>query len=92
MIKVLLLAMPDLVPQIHIAFCLPNLGIVSIAGNIDASICDIKVADLILARQNPESYVLSILHEQSPNVVGLSCMSFQYHSAIKLAKLIKGYD
>ncbi|MEK7397952.1 MAG: radical SAM protein, partial [Candidatus Poribacteria bacterium] len=92
MIKALLLSMPDVVPQFHMASCLPNLGIVSIAGNIDASICDIKVADLVLARKNPESYVLSVLREQSPDVVGLSCMSLQYDSAIKFAKLIKGYD
>ncbi|MFC1714982.1 B12-binding domain-containing radical SAM protein [Candidatus Poribacteria bacterium] len=92
MIKSLLLAMPDSISKFDVFARLPNLGIASIAGNIDPGVCDVKVADLVLARRRPEKYVLDTLREQFPDLVGLSCMSFQYNSAVKLAKLIKAYD
>jgi len=84
--------MPDSVPAFDIATFTPNLGIVSIAGNVDPGVCDVKVVDLRLVRRRLEDYVLGLLRKQSPALVGLSCMSFQYRSALKLAKLVKTYD
>ena len=92
MVKALLFAMPDSVPRFDAATFVPNLGIVSIAGNVDPDVCDVKVADLLLVRRRLEDYVLGLLRKQSPDLVGLSCMSFQYRSALKLAKLVKTYD
>lgn len=92
MVKALLLAMPDSIPGFDVATFTPNLGIVSLAGNVDPGTCDIKVADLVLIRRGVEDYVLKLLRRLSPDVVGLSCMSFQYRSAIKLARLVKSYD
>jgi len=92
MVKALLFAMPDSVPNFDAATFVPNLGIVSIAGNVDPGVCDVKVADLLLVRRRLEDYVLNLLRKQSPDLVGLSCMSFQYRSALRLAKLVKSYD
>ncbi len=84
--------MPDTLRQMDYGACLPNLGLVSIAGNIDHSVCDVKVADLRLIRAKLEKNVLRLMREFRPHMVGLSCMSFQYRSALGLAKLIKDYD
>jgi len=92
MIRSLIFAMPDKLISFNNVTAIPNLGISSIAGNVDVSICDIKVADLVLIKHKLEEYVFNLLNEYSPDIVGLSCMSFQYHSAVKLAKLIKSYN
>jgi len=92
MIKALLLAMPDYIPGFDMVTRSPNLAIVSLAGNVDPGICDVKVADLLLVRRRLENYVIGLIREHSPDLVGLSCMSFQYHSAVKIAKLIKSHD
>jgi len=92
MINVLLFAMPDKVPRLDIATRIPNLGIASIAGNVDSTICNIKIADLLLIEEDYTDYVWKLLDKYNPELVGLSCMSFQYSSAVKLAKLIKEYD
>lgn len=92
MIKALLLAMPDTLEGFDMTTFLPNLGIVSLAGNVDPNVCDVEVADLIFAKHNLEDYVLELLRIRSPDLVGLSCMSFEYHSAVKLAEIIKNYD
>ena len=47
------------------------------------------LADLFLTKQNLDDFVLNSVCEQSPDIVGLSCMSFQYSSALRLAELIK---
>jgi len=92
MVKALLFAMPESTSGYAMAGFLPNLGIISIAGNVNSDVCDVKVADLLLVKRGLEDYVLGLLRRQSPDLVGLSCMSFQYHSALKLAKLVKTYD
>ncbi len=84
--------MPDSVPRFDVFAYIPNLAIVSIAGNVDHNACDVKVADLYLVKDRMEDYVLDLLSKRHPNLVGFSCMSFQYHNAIKLARLVKGYD
>ncbi len=92
MLNVILLAMPDSVPGFDVATFIPNLGITSIAGNVDERICNVKIADLVLVKREFISYVENLLREYSPDIVGLSCMSFQYKSAITLAKLIKNFS
>jgi len=92
MVKALLFATPDSRSGFGEVAFIQNLGIASIAGNVDSGVCDIQVADLILLKGIVEDYVLGLLRKGIPDLVGLSCMSFQYHSAIKLAKLVKSYD
>jgi radical SAM superfamily enzyme YgiQ (UPF0313 family) len=92
MVKALLLAMPNSIAKFDVATKVPNYGLISIAGNVDSSICDVKVADLVLVKRKAEKYVRKFLQIHQPNLVGLSCMSFQYPTAIKLARLVKEYD
>ena len=92
MIKALLFAMPDSFPGFDEIAFIPNLGIVSLAGNVNSDVCEVKVSDLLSLGQRVEDYVLGLLRKLSPDLVGLSCMSAQYRSAIRLAKLVKSYD
>lgn len=88
-LKVLLLAMPDVafgLPSIEAA---PNLGILSIASNLDPAVCEAKVADLVLHRHSYLRYVRKTLREFQPDIVGLSAMTFQYATAVKIATLIR---
>lgn len=87
MIKALLFAMPESSPAFDKVAIIPNLGTVSIAGNVNPTVCDVKVADLLVVRRRLEHRVLNMLKKQSPDLVGFSCMSFHHHSAVRLAKL-----
>jgi radical SAM superfamily enzyme YgiQ (UPF0313 family) len=80
MIKALILAMPDTISNLDIMTVMPNMGIISLAGNVNSGLCDVKVADLVLVRERFEDYVLSLLREHSPDLVGFSCMTFQYYN------------
>jgi len=84
--KVLLLSSPVVQPDFDRIARIPNYGLVSIAGNVD-DICDVDVADLHAAKR-PKEYLEGVL-KRGYDLVGLSCMSFQYHAMIPLAKMAK---
>jgi radical SAM superfamily enzyme YgiQ (UPF0313 family) len=92
MIKALLFGMPDSTPRFSVFMSLPSLGLASLAGNVDPTVCNVKIADLFPVRHRWEEYVRNLLKEQSPDIVGLSFMSFQCSNALKMAKMIKEYD
>jgi len=50
-VKALLFSMPDYIQGFDMVTRGPNLAIVSLAGNVDPGVCDVKVADLLLIRQ-----------------------------------------
>jgi radical SAM superfamily enzyme YgiQ (UPF0313 family) len=88
-VKVLLMSMPDVTP--HIAkreWEAPNLGISSIAGNLDRR-HEVWMADLVVRQWSARRSVLRCLRKYRPDIVGLSAMSFQYFTARKIARLIK---
>ncbi|MGB9597502.1 MAG: hypothetical protein ACPL7B_14565, partial [Candidatus Poribacteria bacterium] len=66
MIKALLFGMPDIVPRYKVLLSVPSLGLASLAGNIDHTICNIKIADLSAIRHKWRDFIGSILKEQSP--------------------------
>lgn len=82
--RALLLGSPDVQPDFDFMARIPNLGIVSIAGNTDY---DVDVADLILKRGRHEKYVKKIANRY--DLVGFSCMSFQYPGAKNLMRIVK---
>ena len=84
--KVLLLSSPVVQPDFDRIARIPNYGLVSIAGNVD-DICDVHVADLHAVKR-PKDYLEGILRN-GYDLVGLSCMSFQYHAMLPLAKMAK---
>ncbi|HII07463.1 MAG TPA: B12-binding domain-containing radical SAM protein [Methanotrichaceae archaeon] len=84
--KVLLLSSPIVQPDFDRIARIPNYGLVSIAGNID-DICEVDVADLHAVKK-PREYLEGLL-KRGYDLVGLSCMSFQYHAMIPLAEMAK---
>ncbi len=81
--------MPDMVPAFK-GWRPPNLAISSIAGNLMDH--DVYLADLILVRQKLTSVIKNILLTHKPELIGISAMSFQYHTARRIASFIKSLD
>jgi anaerobic magnesium-protoporphyrin IX monomethyl ester cyclase len=87
--RVLLLSMPDVDTGFHPSFMMPpNLGLCSLAGNLDPR-HTVVIADLMLKRSNVKAAILEAFAASRPDVVGISAMTFQYHSALQTAKMIK---
>lgn len=86
---ILLMALPDIVfiyPTKIITT--PNLALSSLAANLDKR-HNVKVADLVLKRKNVKGAIKEALDRTKPHIVGLSAMTFQYSTALKIAKFIK---
>ena len=90
--KILLISSPIALLSIENFARLPSLGLASIAGNLDKSVYDIKIADLILAPGNPDRYFKKLLSELKPDMIGFSAMTFQYSNTLKLAKIAKEFN
>jgi radical SAM superfamily enzyme YgiQ (UPF0313 family) len=87
--KILLIAMPDVASDgIARGQIGPNLALSSLAGNIDG--CEIQIADLVLKRKHIKRTILKIMKNFNPDIVGLSAMTFQYDTAVKISALLKG--
>lgn len=86
------MSMPDIHPFFRTwKMMTPNLALSSIAGNLDER-HRVGIADLVLRRKNVRKAVLEALRRTAPAVVGLTAMSFQYDTAIRIARMIKGID
>jgi anaerobic magnesium-protoporphyrin IX monomethyl ester cyclase len=87
--NVLLLSMPDSFEHMSsITVRMPNGALSSLAGNVDAH-HQVAVADLILAQKKVAETVRALVHEHSPEVVGLSVMTFQRRTAKRIVALIR---
>jgi radical SAM superfamily enzyme YgiQ (UPF0313 family) len=88
--KIVLLSMPDVAAVImhEAAFHMPNLGIANLGANIDEG-HDVYIIDLIRKRRNVRGYLERTLHKINPDLVGLSSMTWQFGTCMKLARLIK---
>jgi anaerobic magnesium-protoporphyrin IX monomethyl ester cyclase len=71
---------------------LPNGGLASIAGNIDKSNCEIKILDLVVVRYKAKKYFTKYIRNNHFDIIGFSCMVFQYHEMLELAGIVKGID
>jgi len=87
--KLLLIAMPDKASCFDRLIDMPNLGLCSIAGNVEDLTNHIRILDLSLHRKNIARIVERELSASDPDVVGLSSMSFQYESAKRIARLCR---
>ncbi len=87
--KVLLISMPDTFMGFGITARLPNLGLVSMAGNRNPDECEIGVFDLVLRRHRVIPALKNVMDRFQPDFVGLSCMTFQYFTARNIAKWIR---
>src|SRR6476661_402011 len=87
--QVLLLSMPDSFEHMApVAVRMPNGALTSLAGNIDAH-HRVAVADLILVQGRVVETVTDLATRLSPDIVGLSVMTFQRRSAHRLITLLR---
>ncbi len=87
--NVLLLSMPDSFEHMApVAVRMPNGALTSLAGNIDAH-HHVAVADLILVHDRVLPTVERLVRGQRPDVVGLSVMTFQRRTALRLITHIR---
>ncbi|MBN1533693.1 MAG: B12-binding domain-containing radical SAM protein [Spirochaetes bacterium] len=88
--KVLLISMPDVTPIIihEMAVHMPNLGIASIAGNIDED-HEVFIIDLVRKRHMVKKYLTRTINRIRPAIVGLSAMTWQFDTCMKIARLIR---
>jgi len=91
-LKVLLVGNPRTVKGFNRLTKIPSLNLASIAANIDENICEVKVADLVVKDSNPQKTLLKILNDYKPDVVGFTAMSFQYNTALELARLTHNFS
>jgi radical SAM superfamily enzyme YgiQ (UPF0313 family) len=90
--RVLLLSMPDSfehTPSLTIR--MPNGALASLAGNLGDG-HQAVVADLILVQHRVLPTVERLMQQHRPDVVGLSIMTFQRKTALRLVKWIRRID
>jgi radical SAM superfamily enzyme YgiQ (UPF0313 family) len=85
--RVLLLAMPDVASSFDRVMRFPNLGLTSLAGNLDHA--EVRILDLVTRAREVGRAVRETVREFAPEVVGLSAMTFQYHTARQVAALVR---
>ena len=87
--NVLLLSMPDSFEHTPtLTMRMPNGALASLAGNVDSH-HRVAIADLVLAQHDVAGTVRRLIAEQTPDLVGLSVMTFQRKTALKLIALIR---
>ncbi len=87
--NVLLLSMPDSFEHMPVVgIRMPNGALASLAGNVDSH-HRVAAADLILVQASVRETVERLVAEQRPDVVGLSVMTFQRGTALKIIALIR---
>jgi len=88
-VQILLLSMPDSFEHTPtLAVRMPNGGLASLAGNVDAH-HHVAIADLVLAQSSVQSTVVRLMEQLQPQLVGLSVMTFQRGTARRIISLIK---
>jgi len=88
--KIVLMSMPDVAPLVlhEAAIHMPNLGIASVGANIDDG-REVFLIDLIRKRSGVRKYLTRTLPNLAPDLVGLSAMSWQYDTCVRIIRLVK---
>jgi anaerobic magnesium-protoporphyrin IX monomethyl ester cyclase len=87
--RILLLSMPDSfehTPSLTIR--MPNGALSSLAGNVDAH-HQVAIADLVLVQSNIRDTIEQLISTLQPELVGLSVMTFQRRTALRVIALIR---
>jgi radical SAM superfamily enzyme YgiQ (UPF0313 family) len=71
-----------------VAVRMPNGALASLAGNVDPH-HHVAIADLVLAQTRVRQTVEQLIRDHQPDVVGLSVMTFQRATALRIARFIK---
>ena len=87
--NILLLSMPDSFEHTApVTMRMPNGALGSLAGNVDPH-HQVAIADLILVQDSVPQTIERLVHRIRPDVVGLSIMTFQRHTARKVIAMIR---
>jgi len=86
--RVLLMSMPDTADNVDFVIRLPNLAVISLAGNLPAE-HEVKVLDLVLFKPKIRRRIEETLDEFRPQLVGLSAMTFQFGTLLRIARLVR---
>ena len=87
--RVLLLSMPDSFEHTPaLTMRMPNGALASLAGNVGPDHA-VAIADLILVQDRVGPTVERLMRELDPEVVGLSVMTFQRRTAMRLVRLLR---
>ena len=87
--RVLLLSMPDSFEHTPaLTMRMPNGALASLAGNVGPG-HQVAIADLILVQATVVATVERLMREHDPQVVGLSVMTFQRRTALRLIRTIR---
>jgi radical SAM superfamily enzyme YgiQ (UPF0313 family) len=90
--RVLLLSMPDSFEHTPaLTMRMPNGALASLAGNAGPG-HQVSVADLILVQDRVVPTVERLMQQYRPQVVGLSVMTFQRRTALRLVRFLRGID
>jgi anaerobic magnesium-protoporphyrin IX monomethyl ester cyclase len=88
-VNILLFSMPDAFEHMPtVGIRMPNGALTSLAGNVDPP-HRVRVADLVLAPARVRETVTRLVREQAPDLVGLSIMTFQRRTALRLIALVR---
>ena len=89
LMNILLFSMPDSFEHMPtIAIRMPNGALTSLAGNVDPH-HRVAAADLVLVQDRVRETVERLLAEHEPDVVGLSIMTFQRKTALKIIDIVR---
>ncbi len=88
--RILLIAMPDTADYIDNITRQPNLALVSLAGNLPGH--DVRVLDLVVHKPRLRQPIADILKTFRPQIVGLSAMSFQFDTLLRVGRYIRSLD
>jgi len=87
--NVLLFSMPDSFEHTPtVGMRMPNGALASLAGNVDPH-HHVAIADLVLAQRDVPGTVARLVRDVAPDLVGLSVMTFQRHTARRVIALVR---
>jgi anaerobic magnesium-protoporphyrin IX monomethyl ester cyclase len=87
--NILLLSMPDSFEHMPtVAVRMPNGALSSLAGNVDSH-HHVAIADLILVQDRVRETIEQLVHEHAPDILGLSVMTFQRKTALRVVQLVR---
>lgn len=85
--RILLLAMPDTADILETIGSMPNLALASLAGAVEGH--DVHILDLLLKKPAVKKAINDAITTCNPEVIGLSAMTFQYDTLLRIATYIK---
>ncbi|HEY2431037.1 MAG TPA: radical SAM protein [Vicinamibacterales bacterium] len=90
--RVLLLSMPDSFEHTPaLTMRMPNGALAALAGNVGDG-HTVSIADLILVQNAVAPTIARLMRDRDPQVVGLSVMTFQRRTALRIVRLIRSIN